>query len=127
MTTCRSFPGAATILGGMSNFGLLNEKDVIRKAGKDRIKEFLQSHVCYDLLKTSGKVVVFDSSIPVQLAFYALVEHGEFLRLGFSGSPFFSPSCSFFLTQRARARRNQTQICKRRRFGTRGSENLWAS
>lgn len=26
------------------------------------------------------QVVVFDSSIPVQLAFYALVEHGELLK-----------------------------------------------
>lgn len=28
-------------------------------------------------MKRMLKVVVFDSSIPVQLAFYALVEHGE--------------------------------------------------
>eukprot|EP00611_Tribonema_gayanum_P013973 TRINITY_DN2522_c0_g1_i1.p1 TRINITY_DN2522_c0_g1~~TRINITY_DN2522_c0_g1_i1.p1 ORF type:complete len:175 (-),score=44.92 TRINITY_DN2522_c0_g1_i1:149-673(-) len=55
--------------------GLLNESEVVRKAGKDRINEFLRSHACYDLLKQSGKVVVFDASIPIQLAFYALVEH----------------------------------------------------
>ncbi|CAM9171900.1 unnamed protein product [Phaeothamnion confervicola] len=54
---------------------LLNEKAVIRATGKDRINEFLRSHVCYDVLKHSGKVVVFDASIPIQLAFYALVEH----------------------------------------------------
>ncbi|CAM9439911.1 unnamed protein product [Pylaiella littoralis] len=53
----------------------LNEKEVVQKAGKERINDFLRNHVCYDLLKHSGKVVVFDSSIPVQLAFYALVEH----------------------------------------------------
>ncbi|CAN0450668.1 unnamed protein product, partial [Ascophyllum nodosum] len=47
----------------------------MRRTGKERINDFLRSHCCYDLLKHSGKVVVFDSSIPVQLAFYALVEH----------------------------------------------------
>jgi hypothetical protein len=36
--------------------GLLNEREVVRKAGKDRINEFLRSHACYDLLKHSGKV-----------------------------------------------------------------------
>ncbi|KAG5186878.1 5'-AMP-activated protein kinase subunit gamma-1 [Tribonema minus] len=36
--------------------GLLNESEVVRKAGKDRINEFLRSHACYDLLKQSGKV-----------------------------------------------------------------------
>ncbi|CAM9393562.1 unnamed protein product [Ectocarpus sp. 12 AP-2014] len=53
----------------------LNGKEVTQKTGKERINDFLRNHACYDLLKHSGKVVVFDSSIPVQLAFYALVEH----------------------------------------------------
>ena len=56
---------------------VINAKEVVRQAGRERINEFLRSHSCYDLLKSSGKVVVFDSSIPIQLAFYALVEHGE--------------------------------------------------
>ena len=34
----------------------LNEKEVVRKAGKERINDFLRNHVCYDLLKHSGKV-----------------------------------------------------------------------
>ncbi|CAM9467940.1 unnamed protein product [Chrysoparadoxa australica] len=54
---------------------LLNEREVVRKAGKEKVNEFLASHSCYDLLTHSGKVVVFDASIPIQLAFYALVEH----------------------------------------------------
>jgi hypothetical protein len=39
-----------------SGGGLFNEREVVRKAGKDRINEFLRSHTCYDLLKHSGKV-----------------------------------------------------------------------
>jgi 5'-AMP-activated protein kinase regulatory gamma subunit len=31
------------------------------------------------VLRNSGKVVVFDTRIPIQLAFYALVEHGEWI------------------------------------------------
>lgn len=34
----------------------LNEKEVVQKAGKERINDFLRNHVCYDLLKHSGKV-----------------------------------------------------------------------
>jgi len=29
----------------------------------------------YDVMRSSGKVVVFDTNIPIQLAFYALLEH----------------------------------------------------
>jgi hypothetical protein len=36
--------------------GMLNEAEVVRKAGKDRINEFLRSHACYDVLKQSAKV-----------------------------------------------------------------------
>mmetsp|Transcript_12431 Transcript_12431/g.19101 ORF Transcript_12431/g.19101 Transcript_12431/m.19101 type:complete len:370 (-) Transcript_12431:288-1397(-) len=54
---------------------VFNEKDLVRKTGRQRIIEFLKNHQCFDLLRTSGKVVVFDTSIPIQLAFYALVEH----------------------------------------------------
>ncbi len=31
---------------------------------------------CYDLMQQSYKVIVFETAIPFQLAFYALVEHG---------------------------------------------------
>mmetsp|Transcript_1362 Transcript_1362/g.1836 ORF Transcript_1362/g.1836 Transcript_1362/m.1836 type:complete len:377 (-) Transcript_1362:104-1234(-) len=54
---------------------IFNEQGLVRKTGRQRIVEFLKSHRCFDLLRTSGKVVVFDTSIPIQLAFYALVEH----------------------------------------------------
>lgn len=58
-----------------------NEVTVVRRAGRQAVRHFLESHHCFAVLRTSGKVVVFDTRIPIQLAFYALVEHGEFLLL----------------------------------------------
>ena len=55
---------------------LANEQEVVRTAGKKAISAFLDSHNCFSVLRASGKVVVFDTRIPIQLAFYALVEHG---------------------------------------------------
>mmetsp|Transcript_22337 Transcript_22337/g.46960 ORF Transcript_22337/g.46960 Transcript_22337/m.46960 type:complete len:405 (+) Transcript_22337:595-1809(+) len=54
---------------------LANESQVVRKAGRQAISTFLDSHNCFSVLRNSGKVVVFDTLIPIQLAFYALVEH----------------------------------------------------
>lgn len=57
--------------------GMLGEREVVRNTGKQAIVSFLESQTCYSVLRNSGKVVVFDTRIPIQLAFYALVEHGE--------------------------------------------------
>ena len=57
---------------------LQNEREVVRSAGRQAISTFLEGHNCFSVLRASGKVVVFDVNIPIQLAFYALVEHGEF-------------------------------------------------
>lgn len=54
-----------------------NEVEVVRKAGRHAISAFLDSHNCFSVIRASGKVVVFDTRIPIQLAFYALVEHGK--------------------------------------------------
>jgi hypothetical protein len=56
---------------------MLNERQVVRRAGRQAIKQFLESHNCFSVLRASGKIVVFDTRIPIQLAFYALVEHGR--------------------------------------------------
>lgn len=56
---------------------LQNESQVIRQAGREAIRQFLEAHNCFSVLRISGKVVVFDTRIPIQLAFYALVEHGN--------------------------------------------------
>ena len=61
--------------------GLLHEREVVRATGRDAISTFLNSHTCYSVLRASGKCVVFDTRIPIQLAFYALVEHGESFRI----------------------------------------------
>jgi len=58
------------------NNPMQNELTVIRKAGRQAVRQFLGAHPCFNVLRTSGKVVVFDTRIPIQLAFYALVEHG---------------------------------------------------
>jgi 5'-AMP-activated protein kinase regulatory gamma subunit len=71
-----SSPPAAVLPRTGSGGGLLNERDVVRRAGKEAIAAFLESHTCFSVLRASGKVVVFDTRIPIQLAFYALVEHG---------------------------------------------------
>ncbi|TMW65655.1 hypothetical protein Poli38472_008297 [Pythium oligandrum] len=48
--------------------------DVVKEARRV-IRKFLMTHKCYELIKNSGKVVVFDVKIPINLAFFALVEH----------------------------------------------------
>ena len=72
-------PSQPPSIGTMSNpSGMLGEREVVRNTGKQAILSFLDTQNCYSVLRASGKVVVFDTRIPIQLAFYALVEHGEF-------------------------------------------------
>jgi len=54
---------------------MVNEKEVLRRTGKEVIHEFLGSKTLYDMMRQSGKLVFFDTNIPIQLAFYALLEH----------------------------------------------------
>jgi len=73
-----------------SGGGLLHEREVVRSAGRDAISTFLDSHNCFSVLRASGKCVVFDTKIPIQLAFYALVEHDM------QAAPLWDPSaCQF--------------------------------
>ena len=80
MDTLPRAGGAAVSLGPdnlpTGNLALANEQEVVRKAGRQAISAFLDSHNRFSVLRASGKVVVFDTRIPIQLAFYALVEHG---------------------------------------------------
>lgn len=70
--------------------GMLGEREVVRNTGKQAIVSFLESQTCYSVLRASGKVVVFDTRIPIQLAFYALVEHDM------QAAPLWDPkSCQF--------------------------------
>lgn len=54
---------------------MINEGEVLKVAGRDAITSFLRSRSVFELVRTSGKVVVFETNIPIQLAFYALLEH----------------------------------------------------
>ena len=60
----------------VNNAAMSNEKEVVRSAGREAISAFLDAHNCFSILRESSKMVVFDTRIPIQLAFYALVEHG---------------------------------------------------
>ncbi|GFH45565.1 hypothetical protein CTEN210_02039 [Chaetoceros tenuissimus] len=76
-------PGGAVV-------GMLHETEVVRKTGRDAISSFLDSHNCFSVIRPSGKCVVFDTRIPIQLAFYALVEHDM------QAAPLWDPSiCQF--------------------------------
>jgi hypothetical protein len=57
---------------------LRHEREVIQSAGRQAIATFLEDQTCFSIIRPSSKVVVFDTRIPIQLAFYALVEHGEY-------------------------------------------------
>lgn len=67
-------PGGGGIASASAT-GMLGEREVVRNTGKKAIVSFLESQTVYSVLRASGKVVVFDTRIPIQLAFYALVEH----------------------------------------------------
>ena len=69
-------PGGGGIASASAT-GMLGEREVVRNTGKKAIVSFLESQTVYSVLRASGKVVVFDTRIPIQLAFYALVEHGK--------------------------------------------------
>ena len=55
--------------------GMVNDQELLRETGRQSLVSFLRDQTCYKMLRKSGRVVVFDTKIPVQLAFYALVEH----------------------------------------------------
>ncbi|XP_043939718.1 5'-AMP-activated protein kinase subunit gamma-1 isoform X2 [Protopterus annectens] len=45
-------------------------------SSNDVYSRFMKSHTCYDLIPTSSKLVVFDTSLQVKKAFFALVANG---------------------------------------------------
>jgi len=73
--TSGTMTGPAVVGASSSSSALLHEREVVRSTGRGAISSFLDLHTCFSVLRASGKVVVFDTRIPIQLAFYALVEH----------------------------------------------------
>jgi len=53
-----------------------NEKCKAQQIENSSIKIFLSNRTCYDLIPTSSKLVVFDTTLPVKTAFYSLVANG---------------------------------------------------
>ena len=54
-----------------------NEREVIQSTARRAIASFLDNQTCYAVLRPSAKIVVFNTRISFQLAFYALIEHGK--------------------------------------------------
>ncbi|XP_074989806.1 5'-AMP-activated protein kinase subunit gamma-1 isoform X2 [Calonectris borealis] len=51
-------------------------REVPREPHRGAYATFMKSHRCYDLIPTSSKLVVFDTSLQVKKAFFALVTNG---------------------------------------------------
>ncbi|XP_026062722.1 5'-AMP-activated protein kinase subunit gamma-1 isoform X1 [Carassius auratus] len=52
------------------------DNEAAEEPGNDIYMRFMKSHKCYDLIPTSSKLVVFDTSLQVKKAFFALVANG---------------------------------------------------
>uniref|UniRef100_A0A4W3I5Z9 Protein kinase, AMP-activated, gamma 2 non-catalytic subunit a n=1 Tax=Callorhinchus milii TaxID=7868 RepID=A0A4W3I5Z9_CALMI len=48
----------------------------VEESDSDIYMRFMKSHKCYDIVPTSSKLVVFDTSLQVKKAFFALVANG---------------------------------------------------
>ncbi|XP_016097684.1 5'-AMP-activated protein kinase subunit gamma-1-like isoform X2 [Sinocyclocheilus grahami] len=52
------------------------EDEAVEQSESDIYMRFMKSHKCYDIVPTSSKLVVFDTSLQVKKAFFALVANG---------------------------------------------------
>ncbi|XP_053170746.1 5'-AMP-activated protein kinase subunit gamma-1 [Scomber japonicus] len=61
-----------------SQVSLQGKKQEIQKQEADAeiYMNFMKSHCCYDAIPTSCKLVIFDTTLPVKKAFFALVANG---------------------------------------------------
>uniref|UniRef100_A0A667XG76 Protein kinase AMP-activated non-catalytic subunit gamma 2 n=1 Tax=Myripristis murdjan TaxID=586833 RepID=A0A667XG76_9TELE len=50
--------------------------DASEESERDIYTRFMKSHKCYDIIPTSSKLVVFDTTLQVKKAFFALVANG---------------------------------------------------
>ncbi|XP_008582708.1 PREDICTED: 5'-AMP-activated protein kinase subunit gamma-3 [Galeopterus variegatus] len=50
--------------------------DELQKPGAQVYMHFMQEHTCYDAMATSSKLVVFDTTLQIKKAFFALVANG---------------------------------------------------
>ncbi|XP_060539376.1 5'-AMP-activated protein kinase subunit gamma-2 isoform X3 [Pantherophis guttatus] len=52
------------------------EDEAVSESESDIYMRFMKSHKCYDIVPTSSKLVVFDTTLQVKKAFFALVANG---------------------------------------------------
>ncbi|XP_041923442.1 5'-AMP-activated protein kinase subunit gamma-2a isoform X4 [Alosa sapidissima] len=71
ISTSRLVPGLAE---GMLE--KLDLEDDVEESESDIYTRFMKSHKCYDIVPTSSKLVVFDTTLQVKKAFFALVANG---------------------------------------------------
>uniref|UniRef100_A0A671N1K6 5'-AMP-activated protein kinase subunit gamma-2 n=1 Tax=Sinocyclocheilus anshuiensis TaxID=1608454 RepID=A0A671N1K6_9TELE len=57
-------------------FHLLVSFTAVEQSESDIYMRFMKSHKCYDIVPTSSKLVVFDTTLQVKKAFFALVANG---------------------------------------------------
>ncbi|VFV25173.1 5-amp-activated protein kinase [Lynx pardinus] len=50
--------------------------DELQKPGAQIYMHFMQEHTCYDAMATSSKLVIFDTTLEIKKAFFALVANG---------------------------------------------------
>nr|XP_012595735.1 5'-AMP-activated protein kinase subunit gamma-3 isoform X1 [Microcebus murinus] len=50
--------------------------DELQKPGAQVYMRFMQEHTCYDAMATSSKLVIFDTTLEIKKAFFALVANG---------------------------------------------------
>ncbi|XP_051856440.1 5'-AMP-activated protein kinase subunit gamma-2 isoform X4 [Antechinus flavipes] len=71
---------AAAAAPGTAEAGMLEklelEEEAIEESESDIYMRFMKSHKCYDIVPTSSKLVVFDTTLQVKKAFFALVANG---------------------------------------------------
>ncbi|XP_061442914.1 5'-AMP-activated protein kinase subunit gamma-2 isoform X3 [Rhineura floridana] len=79
-TPCASSKAAAAPQSPAASEGMLEklelEDEAIGESESDIYMRFMRSHKCYDIVPTSSKLVVFDTTLQVKKAFFALVANG---------------------------------------------------
>ncbi|XP_069503872.1 5'-AMP-activated protein kinase subunit gamma-2 isoform X4 [Ambystoma mexicanum] len=74
-------PSSATSKSAQGNIEGMLEKleldnEAVEESESDIYMRFMKSHKCYDIVPTSSKLVVFDTTLQVKKAFFALVANG---------------------------------------------------
>ncbi|XP_077952678.1 5'-AMP-activated protein kinase subunit gamma-2 isoform X3 [Gasterosteus aculeatus] len=81
-SSCLQLPAVAPplpvrrLVGGSMSEQLDPEDPASEESERDIYMRFMKCHKCYDLIPTSSKLVVFDTTLQVKKAFFALVANG---------------------------------------------------